>query len=148
MTFGTVAGILVSDLIQKRDNPWKELFDPTRMKPLASAVDFVTENIEFPKHLIPDRLTSLDVEGKSIDDVPPGDGMILKLDGRKVAVSRDEDGRVVALSPVCTHMGCDVHWNNAERSWDCPCHGSRFSPNGEVLNGPAVSALERIELKK
>ncbi|HUF18301.1 MAG TPA: FAD-dependent oxidoreductase, partial [Thermoanaerobaculia bacterium] len=141
MTFGTVSGMLVSDLIRGIDNPWESLFDPTRIKPIAAAVNFVTENVDFPKHLIPDRLTSVDVEGSSLEDVSPGEGKILKLDGRKVAVSRDDSGRTIALSPVCTHMGCDVHWNLAERSWDCPCHGSRFSPEGEVLNGPAVKPL-------
>ena len=146
MTFGTVSGMLVADLIQGREHRWRGLFDPTRIKPIASAVDFVTENIDFPKHLVPDRLTSLDVEGHSLDDVGAGEGKILKLDGRKVAVSRDETGRVIALSPVCTHMGCDVHWNNAERSWDCPCHGSRFAPSGDVLNGPAVDPLKPAEI--
>ncbi len=148
MTFGTFSGMLVSDLIRAIDNPWKELFDPTRIKPIASAVDFVTENVDFPKHLVGDRLTSVDVEGKSLDDVLPGEGKLLKIDGRKMAVSRSDSGELTALSPVCTHMGCDVHWNNAERSWDCPCHGSRFSAGGEVLNGPAVKPLERIDLDK
>ena len=146
MTFGTLSGMIVSDLILKGGNRYADLYDPTRIKPLASAKDFIVENIDFPKHLVPDRLTSLDVEATTLQDVRPGVGMIVKLDGRKLAVSRSEEGEVIALSPICTHMGCDVKWNTAEKSWDCPCHGSRFTPSGEVLNGPAVKALERVDV--
>jgi Rieske Fe-S protein len=76
------------------------------------------------------------------------EGKILRLKGEKVAASRGADGKVHTVSPVCTHMGCLVHWNNAERTWDCPCHGSRFHPSGEVLAGPAESPLEKVALAK
>jgi Rieske Fe-S protein len=78
---------------------------------------------------------------RPIEDLAPGEGDIVSTAGEKVAGYRDEDGRLFAVSPVCTHMGCQVNFNRAERSWDCPCHGSRFSPDGKVINGPAVSAL-------
>ena len=77
----------------------------------------------------------------------PGEGRILEVDGKKVAVFREEGGAVHAVSPVCTHVGCYVHWNKGERSWDCPCHGSRFSPTGEVLNGPAVKPLPSKKIR-
>jgi len=81
-----------------------------------------------------------------VEDVKPGEGKIISLGGEKLAVSRDEHGTVHALSPLCTHLACDVSWNGAERSWDCPCHGSRFAPDGAVLNGPATQPLEQKAL--
>jgi glycine/D-amino acid oxidase-like deaminating enzyme/nitrite reductase/ring-hydroxylating ferredoxin subunit len=143
MTFGTVAGMLVSDLIIGRENPWATLFDPSRIKPIASAVDFVTENAGFPAHLVPDRLTRFDVDAESLDDVPAGEGRLVVVDGKKRAVFRSEKGELTILSPVCTHLGCDVRWNREASSWDCPCHGSRFGPGGNVINGPAVADLKK-----
>jgi Rieske Fe-S protein len=148
MTFGTLAGLLTSDLVLKRPNPYAELYDATRVKPLAAAVDFVTENIEFPKYVVRDRLTNADVEAQDPAEVQPGEGRIVLVDGRKQAIYHSPDGTRHALSPVCPHMGCDVSWNPAERSWDCPCHGSRFSATGDVLNGPAVSGLESISVTR
>jgi glycine/D-amino acid oxidase-like deaminating enzyme/nitrite reductase/ring-hydroxylating ferredoxin subunit len=145
MTFGTAGAMLVSDLILGVENPWADLFDPNRNRPHVTTKEFITENMHFPAHLAADRLTSADVEGKSTDEVQPGEGRILKLDGRKVAAYRDDGGTLHCLSPICPHMGCDVAWNGAERSWDCPCHGSRFTPTGEVLNGPAHKPLSKID---
>jgi Rieske Fe-S protein len=90
-----------------------------------------------------DRLITLRAPDAST--LRPGQGCIAKLDGRKVAAFRDDDGRLHAVSPVCTHMGCQVTWNVAERSWDCPCHGSRFTPEGRVIQGPAVTDLARMD---
>ncbi|HEY0370823.1 MAG TPA: FAD-dependent oxidoreductase [Thermoanaerobaculia bacterium] len=144
MTFGTVGGMLVSDLILGASNPWKDLFDPMRNRPHVTTREFITENLHFPAHLIADRLTSADVEAKSTDEVANGEGKILKVDGRKIAAYRDDGGALHCLSPICPHMKCDVAWNGAERTWDCPCHGSRFTPTGDVLNGPAHEPLEKI----
>ena len=145
MTFGTAGGMLVSDLILGVDNPWKDLFDPMRNRPHVTTREFITENLHFPAHLVADRLASADIEAKSTDDVANGEGKIVRVDGRKIAAFRDDAGTLHCLSPVCTHMKCDVAWNPAERTWDCPCHGSRFTPQGDVLNGPAHEPLERIE---
>jgi glycine/D-amino acid oxidase-like deaminating enzyme/nitrite reductase/ring-hydroxylating ferredoxin subunit len=144
MTFGTVGGMLVSDLILGVSNPWKDLFDPMRNRPHVTTREFITENLHFPAHLVADRLTSADVEGKSTEEVGKGEGRIIKVDGRKIAAYRDDAGALHCLSPVCPHMKCDVAWNPAERTWDCPCHGSRFTPQGDVLNGPAHEPLEKI----
>lgn len=146
MTFGTIAGAVLSDLVLGRENRYSKLFDATRIKPLASAVDYVTENVDFPKYLLSDRLSSWDVDGKMFGDVKPGEGMVLEVDGRKLATHRAKNGTLHCFSAVCPHLKCDVRWNDSERSWDCPCHGSRFKATGEVLNGPAMSGLEKIEV--
>ncbi|HEU4889568.1 MAG TPA: FAD-dependent oxidoreductase [Thermoanaerobaculia bacterium] len=145
MTFGTVGAMLVTDLITGVPNPWADVFDHKRVRPHATTREFITENLHFPGHLIPDRLTSLDVEGKSTDALAAGEGKIIKVEGRKIAAYRDEAGTLHCVSPVCTHMKCDVAWNGAEKTWDCPCHGSRFTPDGDVVNGPAREALEKIQ---
>jgi glycine/D-amino acid oxidase-like deaminating enzyme/nitrite reductase/ring-hydroxylating ferredoxin subunit len=144
MTFGTVGAMIVTDLLTGVANPWAELFDHQRARPHMTTREFITENLHFPAHLVPDRLTSLDVEAKSTEEVRSGEGKIIKVDGRKIAAYRDDAGTLHCVSPVCTHMKCDVAWNGAEKTWDCPCHGSRFTPDGDVLNGPAHAPLERI----
>jgi glycine/D-amino acid oxidase-like deaminating enzyme/nitrite reductase/ring-hydroxylating ferredoxin subunit len=147
MTMGTVGAMLVSDLITGVENPWAELFRPGRVHAHMTTRDFITENLHFPSHLAADRLTSHDVERGTAADLSAGEAKILEANGRKVAVYRDESGALHSVSPICTHMKCDVAWNLAERTWDCPCHGSRFGPDGKVLNGPAHTPLETIELE-
>ena len=144
MTFGTLSGMILSDLILGKKNRYAELYDATRIHALASASDFVSENKDFPTYFVGDRLAKADTD--SLDQVGLNEGKIVKLNGEKAAVYRDEHGQLHACSPVCTHMACYVHWNNAEKSWDCPCHGSRFDPDGKVANGPAVKDLEPIKL--
>jgi glycine/D-amino acid oxidase-like deaminating enzyme/nitrite reductase/ring-hydroxylating ferredoxin subunit len=138
---GVAAAMILEDLLLGRENPWASLYDPNRMKPLAAAKDFVKENANVAGRLVGDRVTKRG--GRDAADLAPGEADIAHLDGEKVAAFRDEDGTLHAVSPVCTHMGCQVNWNSGDRSWDCPCHGSRFSPDGEILHGPAVRPLER-----
>ena len=138
---GVAAGLILEDLILGRSNPWADLYDPARMKPLASAKDFVLENANVAKRFVGDRLTKRG--GRDADDLQPGEGDIVELNGEKVAGFRDEDGALHAVSTLCTHLGCQLNWNSGDRSWDCPCHGSRFSPDGDVLHGPAVRPLAR-----
>ncbi|HEX9985348.1 MAG TPA: FAD-dependent oxidoreductase [Thermoanaerobaculia bacterium] len=147
MTLGTVGGMLVTDLITGVENPWAKLFDPMRIHLRGATVDYVKQNAEFPARLLRDRLTSGNVETDDTFDVKSGEGKIVKVGGRKLAVYRDEAGALTACSTVCTHMKCDVSWNAAEKSWDCPCHGSRFRPDGAVLNGPAKEPLEKVALE-
>jgi glycine/D-amino acid oxidase-like deaminating enzyme/nitrite reductase/ring-hydroxylating ferredoxin subunit len=140
MTFGTLAAMLLSDQVLGRDNPWSELYGASRVKPIAGAKDFVRENLDVPMHLIGDRLKK--AEASSLDEVGRGEGKIVRLGGEKLAVFRDAGGDVHAFSPVCPHLGCHVDFNTAEKTWDCPCHGSRFgSTDGAVINGPAKVAL-------
>ena len=96
--------------------------------------------------MVKDRLFAS--EGKTLRGVKRGHGKILKLDGQRVAAYRDPQGKITTLSPACTHLGCIVHWNPAESTWDCPCHGSRFKPTGEVLAGPAETPLEKVSPEK
>lgn len=145
MTNGTLAAMLVRDRITGQRNPWHRLYEATRIKPLASLRDFVRENVDYPLHLAGDLVRP--AQTKDLDEVPPGEGRIVQRAGEKLAVYRSEAGELTALSPVCTHLFCDVGWNAAEKSWDCPCHGSRFDTDGTVLDGPAVKALERRPLE-
>lgn len=141
MTGGTAAALLLTDLLLGRDNPAARLFDPNRLKLRASATRLVTENAEAGLRFVGDRISKRG--RRPIEDLQPGEGDIVRLRGEAVAGHRDELGVLHAVSPTCTHLGCRVNWNTAERSWDCPCHGSRFAPSGEVLQGPAVHSLER-----
>jgi glycine/D-amino acid oxidase-like deaminating enzyme/nitrite reductase/ring-hydroxylating ferredoxin subunit len=144
MTNGTAAALILTDLILGRENPWARLFDAKRMKPMASASTFIKENVSVARHFVGDRLDR--GESTDLQELTAGEGRLLKLNGRKTAAYRDEQGQLHALSPVCTHMGCHVSWNPAERSWDCPCHGSRFTGEGTVIQGPATRDLERRDL--
>jgi nitrite reductase/ring-hydroxylating ferredoxin subunit len=139
MTFGTLAGMMACDRALGRQNPWAELFDVGRTKVQGGLWDYLKENADYPYYLIRDRFAG--AEGKSVRSVRRGEGRILDLDGERVAVWRNPNGQVTRLSPTCTHMGCQVNWNASERTWDCPCHGSRFKPTGQVLSGPAESPL-------
>lgn len=144
LTFGTLAGIILSDTILKHPNRYRDLYEATRIKPVASAGHYVSENIDYPKHLMGDRLKP--AEGRSTRDVAPGEGKILSIGGERVAAFRDDDGRLHCTSAVCTHMGCLVAFNAAEKTWDCPCHGARFDTHGEVLDGPAIEPLKRLPI--
>jgi glycine/D-amino acid oxidase-like deaminating enzyme/nitrite reductase/ring-hydroxylating ferredoxin subunit len=144
ITNGTAAAILLADLIQGRDNPWLKLFDATRIKPIAGAKEFAAGNAATATHLVGGWLAR---KPHSFDKLAPGEAAILKIDGHNVAGFRDEKGALHAVSAVCTHMGCMVGWNETDRSWDCPCHGSRFALDGSVIHGPAVKALEAVDAK-
>jgi len=139
MTFGTLAGMMAADSIAGRRNPWADLFDPGRKKIRAGLWNYIKENKDYPYYFMRDRFAGAD--GKSVRAVRRGAGKVLDINGQRVAVYRDERGNAVKRSAVCTHMGCLVDWNEAERTWDCPCHGSRFKPDGAVIAGPAESPL-------
>jgi glycine/D-amino acid oxidase-like deaminating enzyme/nitrite reductase/ring-hydroxylating ferredoxin subunit len=141
MTGGTAAALLLRDLLLGRDNVAARLYDPNRMNLRASAKRLVKENAEAGLRFVGDRITK--PGRRPIEDLRPGEGDIVRLHGEAVAGHRDDDGALHAVSATCTHLGCRVNWNTAERSWDCPCHGSRFDPDGDVLQGPAVHRLER-----
>jgi glycine/D-amino acid oxidase-like deaminating enzyme/nitrite reductase/ring-hydroxylating ferredoxin subunit len=143
MTFGTLAGIMLADAAQAAANPWSDLYQATRMKVLGAVKDMLVENVDFPVHLIGDRLA---VPDRAPEDLAPGEGDVVMVGGRKLAVYCDERGTLHGLSPVCTHMGCHVGWNSAEKSWDCPCHGGRFDALGQVLNGPPLQPLAALPM--
>ena len=143
LAMGAAAAEMIRDAVLGRENAWQGFFDSNRLTPAQSAVDLVSENANVAFHFFADRLTRRARD--SARDLMPGEGKVVSRHGRQVAVSKDERGTVQAVSARCTHMGCIVAWNDAERSWDCPCHGSRFARDGAVLQGPAVSPLERRE---
>jgi glycine/D-amino acid oxidase-like deaminating enzyme/nitrite reductase/ring-hydroxylating ferredoxin subunit len=145
MTSGTLAAMLLTDRIVGRENEWTELYESKRIKPRASFKKFVKENATAGYHFFADRVRRAD-EGDP-ERLGPGEGAIVRLRGRKRAVYRDESGALHVLSPVCQHLYCHVAWNPAEKSWDCPCHGSRYSGDGQVIEGPTVKALKRLDLK-
>jgi glycine/D-amino acid oxidase-like deaminating enzyme/nitrite reductase/ring-hydroxylating ferredoxin subunit len=143
MTFGTLSAIIISDAILGRRNPWSELFDPRRLAISRGLWDYVKENADYPYYLIRDRFAGAD--GRSLRAVKRGEGQVIEHRGKIVAAYRDENGELTLRSATCTHMGCRVGWNATEHTWDCPCHGSRFKPKGEVFSGPAESPLSEIE---
>jgi len=139
MTNGVAAGRLLAALIGGESLPWAELFSPSRVHPVAEASSLVKGNLAVAAHFVGDRLRPTRVD--SPDDLAPDTGAIIRVDGERRAVYRDTAGDLHAVSPTCTHLGCLVAFNPAERSWDCPCHGSRFTVDGEVLHGPATKPL-------
>ena len=138
MTNGTLAAMLISDLIEGTANPWAETFDSTRAGLAHGLGDVVAANLKVAKHFVGDRIGGI---FRTADDLAAGAGAVVLLDGRKVAAFRDDAGELHTVSATCTHLGCLVSFNTAERSWDCPCHGSRFDVDGNVLHGPATKNL-------
>jgi glycine/D-amino acid oxidase-like deaminating enzyme/nitrite reductase/ring-hydroxylating ferredoxin subunit len=144
LIYGSLAARIIADDILKEDNQWKDLYSAKRFTPAKSAGDFIQENINVAKQYIKDYLSKADTG--TLEDIGPGEGKLVSLKGEKLAVSRDESGEATAITRVCTHLGCIVHWNRMENTWDCPCHGSRFRRDGEVIEGPAISGLEKRKL--
>jgi glycine/D-amino acid oxidase-like deaminating enzyme/nitrite reductase/ring-hydroxylating ferredoxin subunit len=138
LTNGTAAALILSDLILGRENPWADLFSSRRVRSLASR-SLVRENANAAKRFVADRLRLPGRE--AIEALAPGEGAVVRVEGETLAVCRGADGELAAVSPRCTHLACYVSWNEAERTWDCPCHGSRYLPDGRVLEGPAVRDL-------
>jgi glycine/D-amino acid oxidase-like deaminating enzyme/nitrite reductase/ring-hydroxylating ferredoxin subunit len=146
MTFGTLSAMMFADHVLGQKNPWAELFDPGRTKIKGGLWDYIKENTDYPYYLVRDRFAG--TGSHSLRSVKRGTGEVLEVEGQPAAVYRGLDGHISVRSAVCTHMGCYVHWNEAERTWDCPCHGSRFSTNGDVIGGPAEDPLAPIDTKQ
>jgi glycine/D-amino acid oxidase-like deaminating enzyme/nitrite reductase/ring-hydroxylating ferredoxin subunit len=140
MTHGTIAGIILNELVQGRKHQWSRLYDPSRVR-LRATPEFVKENVNVAEQY-KDWFTGS--ETASVAAIKPGEGAILGRGRGKIAVYRDERGDIHGLSAVCTHLYCIVRWNDTERTWDCPCHGSRFDPYGKVINGPAIVGLSPV----
>jgi glycine/D-amino acid oxidase-like deaminating enzyme/nitrite reductase/ring-hydroxylating ferredoxin subunit len=141
MTHATIGGMLVSDLIMGRQNRWLSVYDPAR-KPIREALQFIKEQSNIAAQYA-DWVSGGDEEDAGA--IPPGEGALIRNGLKKYAVYRDADGALHAHSAKCTHLGCVVQWNSTEKTWDCPCHGSRFSAYGSVLHGPAVSSLAAVD---
>lgn len=144
MTNGIAAARILANAILGRPNPWAAAFDPARVGQIKGVGKSLRMGISAVDHLVRDRLT----RQEEIDpaQIARGEGRVGMLNGRQVAISRDDENRLHAVSPACGHQSCIVAWNEAERSWDCPCHGSRYSPDGTFIHGPTVKDLEPREL--
>jgi Rieske Fe-S protein len=144
ITYSHIAARLLTDLIITGSSEYAELFEPSRVKMVAGFANFVKENADVVKEFVTKRIGQTKI--KELSALAQGEGKLVKYEGESIALYKDEKGGVHAVNPVCPHAKCVVGWNSAEKSWDCPCHGSRFSVDGEVLTGPARSNLEKIEL--
>ncbi len=145
MTFSSVAALVLRDLITTGESIYADLFSPSRIKPIAGFVDFIEHNADVVKQFIGKWFATEELDG--VAGLAQGEGKVVKYNGEVIALSKDSDGTLHAVSPVCTHMKCSVAWNLAEQTWDCPCHGARYSADGKVVTGPASRDLEPIELR-
>jgi Rieske Fe-S protein len=138
MTNSTAAAMIIKDLIVKGENPWVPVYDPVRFVPNPSIQNLLSINADVAANLISGKLRPLP-ESFEIEN---GEGKAVEVDGQKMGAYRDEKGKLHLVDTTCTHMGCELQWNDAEKSWDCPCHGSRFSYEGEIIEGPAINTLQ------
>lgn len=141
MTNGTLAALLLRDLVLDQSNPYEQLFSPSRSLSAKTLVSLVADNADVAKQLISGKLDRGDQE---IEELGLDEGSVIRYNGKRAGAYRDPDGKLFLVDTTCTHMGCEVEWNDGERSWDCPCHGSRFSVTGEVMEGPAEEPLKRL----
>jgi Rieske Fe-S protein len=142
MSNGTAAAMMLSDLVLGRDNPWLGVFDARRLGVRAGLPKMAKANLDVGRQFVGGRIARV----PSVADLGPGSGAVVDFEGTRYAVFRNEHGDLHALSARCTHMGCLVAFNTAETSWDCPCHGSRFAIDGQVIEGPAVKPLPQVDL--
>ncbi len=145
MTNSHISAMILSDLIQGKENSWATVFDSTRIKPIASAPALIKEGIDIVEDYI---RSALPKARESFDEIPQGQGKVIEHAGRRLAVYKNEQGQVTTLSPICQHLGCVVGWNNADDTWDCPCHGSRYDRYGRVIHGPSQKDLPRVHLEE
>lgn len=143
ITLGSLAGKIICEMLTEGKSKYQDIFSPSRIKPIAGFADFVKENADVVSQFIGKRLSYEKID--ELVQLAPGEATLAEWDGNKVALYKDENGRVHALDPVCPHAKCIVAWNSAEKSWDCPCHGSRFACNGALLTGPARVGLTQIK---
>lgn len=144
LVYGTLAAMLLCDAITGKKNRCAELYSARRFAPLKSAGEFIKENTNVAAQMAKDLLTNL--PETPLEELQPGEGRLIEYDGQKAAACRDAQGQLRLLSPFCTHMKCIVHWNRAEATWDCPCHGSRYAADGTVLEGPALHPLRHLDV--
>ena len=141
MTNSTVSAIIIKDLIVKGESPWEPVYDPSRFTPGASISNFVVENANVAKMFITGKLQSFPDD----TEINNGEAKVIEVEGQRVGAYRDEKGILHIVDTTCTHLGCELQWNNAENSWDCPCHGSRFTYEGDIIKGPTVKPLKILK---
>ncbi len=144
ITTGTLAAEIIKDLIIKGENPWSSVYDPSRHKNAVFAGNFASQNIDVAKHLVKGKIEMLPHDIK----IENGEAKKVNIEGQKIGAYRDEKGQLHLVDTTCTHMGCELVWNNAENTWDCPCHGSRFTYEGTIVEGPAINQLNHNNEEK
>lgn len=144
MTNGTLSAMIVSDLILERENPWAPFYNPSRIDLRASSRGIIAENVNVMKEFGKGFLVRSKRE--ELASLHKGEGKKIVIDHKEVAAYKDEQEKLYVVSPICTHLSCVVNWNNAERTWDCPCHGSRFNYDGKIIHGPALRKLKKIDV--
>lgn len=145
LVLSTLAGMILTDRLLGRRSPWEDVYASRRIKPLAGGPRFLQMNLDVASRFVADRLGAPKLS--DLAEVPAGDARVVEYDGDKVAVYREPSGTLHAVSAVCTHLYCVVDWNAGEKTWDCPCHGARYTPDGEVIEGPATAALTPVEVR-
>ncbi|MFC4023002.1 FAD-dependent oxidoreductase [Oceanobacillus longus] len=145
MTSGTIAGKLLADHILEKDNAYADLFTPSRFQADPAVKKFMEINADVAKHMIKGKL---EFTQNNVADLATDDATVTRIDGKRVGVYKDKEDSIHMVDTTCTHMGCEVKWNSGDRTWDCPCHGSRFDYTGEVIEGPAKKALSKIHSNK
>jgi Rieske Fe-S protein len=144
MIFGTLSGKIISDMILKKENRYEGLYSPSRIKPLAGFVSFVEENVDVAKQFISKRFSYEQID--ELVKLSNDEAKLVEYKGKRMALYKDDNGELHALDPVCPHAGCIVVWNNAEKTWDCPCHGARYAMDGRLLNGPSIKGLSKVAI--
>jgi len=145
MTYSSIAAKIISDMIIEGKSEYQELFDPSRLKPVAGFANFVTEAAEVVKEFVEKKISKQKIN--ELSDIAAGEAKVVKYEGHHIGLYKDELHNIYAVNAACTHIKCTIAWNNAEKTWDCPCHGSRFSYAGKVLTGPAQQPLEQIDVR-
>ncbi len=142
MTNSTSAALLLKDLILEKENPYKELFSPQRYNADPSLKKFISTNADVAGHLLKGKLEFVP---KDPNDLTNDEGSVVMVNGKRAGAFKDSDGKLHIVDTTCTHLGCEVEWNHGDHTWDCPCHGSRYSIDGEVIEGPTKKPLKKIE---
>ena len=145
MVYSSVAAMLLKKILLNEESPYLKIYNPNRIKPVAGFVNFIKHNADVAKQFAGKWFPHAELE--SLAGLAPGEGKVLNYNDQKIALHKDDEGLLHAISPICTHLKCEVKWNIAERSWDCPCHGARYSFDGKVLTGPADTDLEALEIR-
>lgn len=144
MTTSNVAANIITDMILGKENKYSNIFLSTRFHPI--------KNAEEVKNMIKETSYSLVINKTvfspgTLEEIPNNDGKIIEIDNKKVGVYKDKDGNIHAVKPICSHLGCELSWNNISKTWDCPCHGSRFDYDGKCIYGPSIGNLAQISLE-
>jgi glycine/D-amino acid oxidase-like deaminating enzyme/nitrite reductase/ring-hydroxylating ferredoxin subunit len=145
MIYSTIASKVIRSIVMGREDELISLFSPSRIKPIAGFKNVATHNLDVTRKLLEKIFKSDEIEGYT--DLAPGESRVVSTDSGKLAIHKDEQGGLHTVGATCTHMGCQVAWNQAEASWDCPCHGARYDIDGTMLNGPAVDDLEFFNIE-